>query len=171
MEIVECRAEDLDVLERWRPTGLTKGHAARFGRQAQGTSSFLIAWLDKAPAGTAPAGSCEVRWNGCKAPEIQEQLGRCPEINGLQVWPEHLQSHGVGTSLVAAAEDLARRRGETQIGLGVDDDNVRAAALYLRLGYLETGCRYIDRWHYLDDAGHRHDEADSCRFLIKRLSE
>jgi RimJ/RimL family protein N-acetyltransferase len=41
---------------------------------------------------------------------------------------------------VHAAETLARRRGYQQIGLGVDDHNHRAAALYLRLGYRETGC-------------------------------
>ncbi len=68
-----------------------------------------------------------------------------------------------------AAEALAARRGDRHIGLGVADQNARAAALYLRLGYQETGCTYLDRYHPLDDDGTRHDVADPCRFLIKPL--
>ncbi|MDW6064051.1 hypothetical protein SAZ11_46495 [Streptomyces sp. FXJ1.4098] len=68
-----------------------------------------------------------------------------------------------------AAENQARRRGHHRIGLGVDDQNHRAGSLYLRLGYRETGCRYLDRYHYLDDDGLRHEVADPCRFLIKQL--
>src|ERR1022692_3556307 len=94
----------------------------------------------------------------------------CPEINGLAVWPTGLRSHGIGTAIIGAAEALARERGRSQIGLGVDDDNPRAAALYLRLGYQETGRRYLDRYYYLDDNGHRHDVADPARFLVKNLT-
>jgi ribosomal protein S18 acetylase RimI-like enzyme len=90
-------------------------------------------------------------------------------LNGLQVWPAERQSHGIGTAIIRAAEARARERGYRQIGLGVADDNPRAAALYLRLGYLETGCRYLDRYHYLDDRGRRHDVADPARFLVNQL--
>lgn len=89
VEIRQCRTNDIALLEQWIPTGLTQTHAARFSRQEQGTSTFLIAWLD----GT-PVGSCEIRW---------------------------------------------------------------------------SRCRYLDRWHYLDETGTRHDVADPCRFLIKAL--
>lgn len=164
VEIRQCRTNDIALLEQWTPTGLTQTHAARFSRQEQGTSTFLIAWLE----GT-PVGSCEIRWGGCRAPEVQELVGDCPEINGLQVWPEHRQSRGIGTALIAAAEDHAQQRGRSRIGMGVGDSNTRAAALYLRLGYVDSGCRYLDRWHYLDETGTRHDVADPCRFLIKAL--
>ncbi|MEX5637788.1 hypothetical protein [Parafrankia sp. FMc2] len=33
----------------------------------------------------------------------------------------------------------------------------------------QTGCRYLDRYYYLDDEGHRHDVADPARFLVKQL--
>ena len=46
---------------------------------------------------------------------------------------------------------VCTQRGYHHIGLGVDDQNLRAAALYLRLGYQETGCRYLDRYHYIGD--------------------
>jgi RimJ/RimL family protein N-acetyltransferase len=163
MEIRDCTAEDVDRLEVWRPTGQTRGHAARFARHVAGTSSLLVAW-----SADGPLGSCEVLWNGPKEPAIHAAFD-CPEINGLQVWPPRHQGQGIGTALIAEVEDRARRLGIPLIGLGVADDNPRAAALYLRLGYAFTGCRYMDRWHYLDDAGIRHDEADPCMWLVKPL--
>jgi GNAT superfamily N-acetyltransferase len=126
--------------------------------------TYLIAWVDGIPAGTG-----EILWQGCAAPEVTQRFPRCPELNGLQVWPAERQSHGIGTAIIRAAEARARERGYRQIGLGVADDNPRAAALYLRLGYHETGCRYLDRYHYLDDRGRRHDVADPARFLVKQL--
>ncbi|MEU7824873.1 GNAT family N-acetyltransferase [Catellatospora sp. NPDC049133] len=163
MEIRDCTAEDIDRLEEWQPTGRDRAHGTRFARHAAGTSSFLVAW-----SADSPLGSCEVLWNGPKEPAVQAAFD-CPEINGLQVWPPSRQGRGIGTALVAEAEDRARRRGVVLIGLGVADDNPRAAALYLRLGYAVTDCRYVDRWHYLDDAGVRHDQADPCVWLVKPL--
>lgn len=164
VEIRACEVEDIDALERWQPTGLTQVHAARFARHEQGRSSFLIAWLDG-----RPVGACEVRWDGCRAPEVQERFGDCPEINGLQVWPARRRSRGIGSRLIAVAESSASHRSRRRIGMGVGDDNPRAAALYVRLGYARTGCRYVGRWHYLDDGGVRHDMAEPCEFLVKHL--
>ncbi|HWG02067.1 MAG TPA: hypothetical protein VG164_09525 [Trebonia sp.] len=42
-------------------------------------------------------------------------------------------------------------------------------ALYLRLGFQETGCHYLDRYFAIDDQGLRHDFADPTRFLIRKL--
>ncbi|MFD9963378.1 GNAT family N-acetyltransferase [Amycolatopsis sp. NPDC059020] len=89
-------------------------------------------------------------------------------MNGLDV-AEDRRSRGIGTALLATAETCARNRGYHHIGLGVDDDNPRAAALYLRLGYRETGCRYLDRYSYVDADGSSHDVADPARFLVKDL--
>ena len=55
------------------------------------------------------------------------------------------------------------------VGLGVGDDNPRAADLYLHLGYAETGCRYLDRYEITDGSGARQTMADPCRFLVKNL--
>ncbi|MBV9026840.1 MAG: GNAT family N-acetyltransferase [Streptomycetaceae bacterium] len=82
----------------------------------------------------------------------------------LGAWPSQRRSQGIGTAVIRTAETQARRNGYHRIGLGVDDQNYRAASLYLRLGYHETG------YHYLDD-GLRHEVADPCRFLIKQLTE
>jgi GNAT superfamily N-acetyltransferase len=110
-----------------------------------------------------------LRRQGCAAPEVRQRYPSCPELNGLEVWPAELRSQGIGTAIVRTAEDLARQRGYHQLGLGVDDHNHRAAALYLRLGYQETGCHYLDRYHYIDDNGMRHEVADPARYLVKPL--
>lgn len=164
MEITVCRAEDLDVLQRLMPSSSVDGHhAARFARQQAGDSSYLIPWLDGRPVGHA-----EVRWTGCKAPEVRAAHATCPEINGLFVWPESLRSQGIGTALVRAAERMAHERGIGAMGLGVGEDNPRAAALYARLGYRPT-VAYVDRWAYPDADGVRQEQADPCVFLIKKL--
>lgn len=167
MEIRQCQEEDLHLLETGNPSpGQTRYHDSRFERQQQGASTFLIAWADGVPIGTG-----EILWRGCAAPEVHQRYPDCPELNGLHVWPAQWRSHGIGTAIILAAEALARDRGCHQIGLGVDDDNPRAAALYQRRGYQETGLRYLDRYYYLDDHGHRHDIADPARFLVKQIRE
>ncbi|MEU3661755.1 GNAT family N-acetyltransferase [Streptomyces sp. NPDC032940] len=167
MDIRQCREGDLGVLERHMPSpGRTRRHVMRFETQQRGLSTFLVAWHDGTPVGTA-----QILWNGCKAPEVRDRFPDCPELNGLGVWPPQRRSQGIGTALVRAAETRARHKGCPRIGLGVDDENHRAASLYLRLGYQETGCHYLDRYHYLDADGLRHEVADPGRFLIKQLAE
>jgi GNAT superfamily N-acetyltransferase len=166
VRIERCRLEDLERLETVIPTGLSRFHEQRFSRQLQGTSTYLIAWLDELPVGHA-----EIRWNGCDAAEVTERYPGCPEINALEVWPERMRSRGIGTALIAAAEREAVSRDVEQIGLGVGDNNPRAAGLYLRLGFRETGCRYLDRYEIVEPTGVRRAFSDPCRFLVKDLSD
>ncbi|MFH8239033.1 GNAT family N-acetyltransferase [Streptomyces sp. NPDC018321] len=56
-----------------------------------------------------------------------------------------LQSRGLGTLLVRAAERRIRDRGRLRAELAVEEDNVRARALYERLGYVAYG-REPDAW-------------------------
>ena len=165
VRIEPCRAEDIELLEAGMPSGLSRFHERRFARQQRGVSSYLIAWVDGVPAGHA-----DVRWDGGNAAEVRRRFPRCPEINALDVWPARMRSRGVGTALIAEAERQAVARGLGQIGLGVADGNPRAAALYLRLGFGETRCRYLDRYEVIDADGGRHVITESCRFLVKDLS-
>lgn len=144
--------------------GRTRRHAARFDRQEQGLSTFLTAWADDVPVGSA-----QILWRGCAAPEVQARFPGCPELNGLGIWPPDLRSRGIGTALIRAAEQRVRDAGQDLIGLGVGDDNRRAAALYLRIGYRETNCRYLDRYTVLDAGGVRQEVADPARFLVRDL--
>lgn len=144
--------------------GRTRRHAERFDRQERGLTTFLTAWADGVPVGTA-----QILWEGCAAPEVQACFPGCPELNGLGIWPPELRSRGIGTALIRATEQRVHDAGHALIGLGVDDDNHRAAALYLRIGYRETGCRYLDRYAFLDADGVRQEVADPARFLVKEL--
>lgn len=156
-----CRADDLAALETWQPTGNSRTHAWRFSHQQAGTSTYYLAACQHAP--DRFVGSCEVRWDGCAAPEVP----RSPEINGLQVWPEHLQSRGIGTQMLALIEQEALARDQTTLGLGVDDPP--AKALYLRLGYTCSGVDYVDRYTWTDDSHQVHHVAERAQWMTKRL--
>lgn len=156
-----CTATDLDALEAWAGTGNSRTHEARFSRQEAGTSTYYLAASQLDP--TTFVGSCEIRWDGCAAAEVP----RCPEINGLQVWPEELQSQGIGTRMLTLLENEARNRGHHSTGLGVDDP--RAKKLYLRLGYLDTGHEYLDRYTWIDEHHVEHHVAELGQWMMKTL--
>jgi GNAT superfamily N-acetyltransferase len=162
MLIRPCRADDLEALEQAEPTDRNRFHRVKLERQERGEGTYLIAC-----DGDLPLGHGEVRWTGCAAPEVRSAYPECPEINGLLVY--RLRGRGIGTALITAAEDLARNRGHTMIGLGAGDDDPRPRALYERLGYRPV-LDYLDVWPYLDDAGVNTLIKDPCTFLVKELS-
>jgi GNAT superfamily N-acetyltransferase len=164
MEITLCGPADVALLDRYIGSpGATSFHARRFARQEAGESAYLVAWLDGKPVGHA-----EVRWRGCADARVRAARPGCPEINALAVWPEALRSRGIGSALIRTAEQLARERGRTAVGLGVADDNPRAAGLYARLGYRPL-LDYVDRYSYEDRDGTIRTCADPCTFLVKDL--
>jgi GNAT superfamily N-acetyltransferase len=160
VQISECRPEDLDLLGAAMPSASPRAHYLRFERQLAGQSTVLIAWVDGVPAGHA-----EIRWDGN---DVGDPFPHCPQVNAMEVWPGELRSQGIGTALVAEAERRAVSRGLDQIGLGVADSNRRAAALYLRLGFRETGCRFFDH-HEIRDGNRTRWVSEPCRFLVKTL--
>jgi GNAT superfamily N-acetyltransferase len=162
-QVRACLQSDVPRLEHQIPSpGPNRFHEARFQRHQNGLSTFLIAVVNDTPVGCG-----EILWRGCGAPEVTE---RCPELSGLTVQPAR-QSQGIGTAIIRTAEQFVLRRGHHRLGLGVDDENDRAAALYLRLGYQDIGCHYIDRYPYLDEQGALRTAADPCRFLVKTLAD
>ena len=157
-----CRSEDLGRLEAWAGTGNSRTHEVRFSRQQAGTSTYYLAVRPE--QSESFIGSCEIRWDGCAAPEIP----RCPEINGLQVWPESLRSQGIGTRMLTLLEDEARARGYHVLGLGVDDP--RARALYERCGYEDSGRGYLDRYTWVGEDHRVHEMAEPARWMTKQLA-
>lgn len=156
-----CTAADLPALESWAPTGSSRTHAKRFSHQEAGDSTYYLA-TRRQDLDTV-VGSCEIRWSGCAATEVP----RCPEVNGLQVWPERLQSQGIGTQMLGLLEEEARARGHQHLGLGVDDSGPKR--LYLRLGYVDTGQDYLDRYTWIDDEHEVHHVAEKARWMMKQL--
>ncbi|WP_405901087.1 GNAT family N-acetyltransferase [Streptomyces sp. NBC_00727] len=80
-----------------------------------------------------------------------------------------LQSCGVGTLLVEAAEQRIRRRGLRQAELGVEENNPRARALYERLGYVAFD-RQPDSWDEKAPDGSLYRYETMCTLMRKDLS-
>ncbi|GAA5063191.1 GNAT family N-acetyltransferase [Streptomyces similanensis] len=79
-----------------------------------------------------------------------------------------LQSCGLGTLLVRAAERRIRDRGLRRAELAVEEDNTRARALYERLGYVAHG-REQDAWDEEGPDGSIHRHETMCILMRKSL--
>lgn len=98
-------------------------------------------------------------------PEVWRYARGAALINALQV-NERARSQGVAKALMRAAEEEARRRGRTQLALGVEPDNAPARHLYESLGYQYRTCgdseTYKAGWDETTDAGEtKHVTADA----------
>lgn len=90
----------------------------------------------------APLGAIWIRlWNGANHGwgYVGEQV---PEL-GMAVRPEN-RGQGIGSQLIRAMDDYARRAGYTALSLSVDPRNEVALQLYQRYGY---------QWVYQDAGG------------------
>jgi GNAT superfamily N-acetyltransferase len=164
VEIAECRAEDVEVLEGVDPTGANRWHAHKYQRQVAGLSTYLVAW-----EGGRPVGHGEIRWDGCASPTVQRAVPDCPELNGLLVYRDEDRGRGIGTALILAAVDRAVARPCPRIGLGVGADNPSAARLYERLGFV-AAVEYVDVWRARDEHGVEHQFEDPGWFLVRELT-
>jgi GNAT superfamily N-acetyltransferase len=136
----------------------------RLARQQQGGGVVLVAWLDGQPVGEVfldrgPAAEAEVR----------RHLPGVPMLDHLEV-PGPFQRRGIGTALIRAAEDHARRLGYERIALGVGLDNPRARRLYERLGYADWGQgTVVGTWVEHPDNGPPVTLSEVLDVLVKRL--
>lgn len=76
------------------------------------------------------------------------------ESGGMVLWLEELyilpeyRSRGLGREYFAFIEEYARREGFARVRLEVEEENVRARALYERLGYLPLEyCQMVKDLH------------------------
>ena len=164
MVIRECAATDIEALERHMPARPSQVHAEHFSQQQAGRWTYMVAWDDN----SVPVGVCVIRWEGWAEQEALDAFPDCPEVTNLQVHPAQ-RGRGTGTALIASAEENVRGRGFRQIGVGVADDNPRAAMLYARLGYADTGLRAESRYLYPDDAGVPREIVEHNILLVKNL--
>ena len=82
---------------------------------------YLVAWEGDDPSGHARLAFTEP-----------------PELQDLSVRPDH-RRRGIGSALLAAVEQEARRRGCDRIRLQVSADNEPAQALFRARGYADVG--------------------------------
>jgi len=79
-----------------------------------------------------------------------------------------LQSLGIGTFLITAAEQRIRDRGLHRAELDVEDNNPRGRALYERLGYVAYD-RKPDSWDQQAPDGTTYRYETMCTLMRKRL--
>jgi ribosomal protein S18 acetylase RimI-like enzyme len=79
-----------------------------------------------------------------------------------------VQSCGIGTILIQAAEQRIRARGLRRAELGVEESNPRARALYERLGYVAYG-REPDAWDEQAPDGSITRYETMCTLMSKEL--
>jgi ribosomal protein S18 acetylase RimI-like enzyme len=79
-----------------------------------------------------------------------------------------LQSCGIGTILIEAAEQRIRARGLDRAELGVEEGNPRARALYERLGYVAYGSA-PDSWEVEGPDGTTTRYETMCTLMRKQL--
>ncbi|MFB7051341.1 GNAT family N-acetyltransferase [Streptomyces microflavus] len=130
-----------------------------------------VAWqLERARAGEVdylaicPATDIPVAKGGIDY-RIKEGVGTLWQ---LAVHPA-LQSCGIGTFLVEAAERRIRNRGLRQAELAVEESNPRARALYERLGYAAYDHR-PDSWDEQAPDGSLRRYETTCTLMRKALS-
>jgi len=135
--------------------------AALLARQEAGEAVLFLASDELGAVGTGV-----LRW-AARDDAVRAAFPGQPELSNLHV-VEPARGQGHGTALVGAIGAHAAAAGHRSLGLGVADGNP-AAALYLRLGFAETGVRYVDRYTWTDPDGVGHDEADPTRYLVRPL--
>jgi ribosomal protein S18 acetylase RimI-like enzyme len=161
-------ADEVKQLQRWLPPEHPEAHVRRLQDQRMGRVTYLVAWADG-----RSVGHLLVRWGGPTNPELLWRLGDRadhPYVEALLVHPAY-RSRSIGTQLLAEAERLVRTNGYASVGLAVAVDNVRAWALYDRLGYRDADLgEFTNHWSYIDEAGHEVADTETCWYLIKPLA-
>jgi ribosomal-protein-serine acetyltransferase len=97
-------------------------------------------------------------------------LHNIPEISDLNVLPDY-RKQGIGTALINECEAMAKKRGYTNIGLGVGmtADYGNAQRLYIQLGYIPDGCGLHYQCHSLKYNDQVVVDDDLVMFLTKAI--
>ena len=81
-EIRECRDADVALLEALMPSGGHDAHAQHFAGQVVGACTYLVAWENGRPVGSAL-----ILWEGSHAPENRQAFPDAVEISQVHVHP------------------------------------------------------------------------------------
>jgi GNAT superfamily N-acetyltransferase len=149
VEIKPIAEKEIAVLEEHLPDEANPAkYRAHFEQQRRGEIVYLIAWQDR-----FPIGRILLRWAGVENGPATSLLDACPYLGDLFV-AENYRSSGVGSQLLATAEQFASQQGYQRIGLYVRIEDSRARSLYDHRGYSDAGLgtyhaegQYLDKHH------------------------
>src|SRR6266545_4588571 len=163
MPPVEIRRVSLADLPALVATlGQVRYFTDRLDRQEAGRGMLLVAFMGGRPVGDV------YLW--LEEAEVRRHLPGVPLLGHLEVLPK-LQGRGIGTAIMMEAEGELRRRGHRLVALGVDTDNLRAAELYCRLGYIHWGHGLTETTREVDLSDGRIERLpDKCYVLVKKLT-
>jgi ribosomal protein S18 acetylase RimI-like enzyme len=150
----DLQQDDLALLGWSGPPLHIETIAAALARVASGDVEYLVV---RAPDG-APIAKGGIEHSDPRGRAKLWQLATHPDLQGL----------GIGAYLVAALEARVRARGITSAWLGVETDNVRARALYERLGY-DAFAETPERWETEDASGRRFWKETRLTLMRRRL--
>ncbi|MCW5254738.1 MULTISPECIES: GNAT family N-acetyltransferase [unclassified Streptomyces] len=134
-------------------------HLAGVARQLERVRAGEVDYLAVCPATDIPVAKGGVDYRVRKGAGTLWQLAVHPA----------LQSCGIGTFLVEAAELRIRARGLRRAELGVEEGNLRARALYERLGYVAYD-RRPDSWDERAPDGSLRRHETMCTLMRKELA-
>jgi GNAT superfamily N-acetyltransferase len=158
-----ARPEDLDALVS--ALGQAEYFAHRLSRQPR-LGVLLVATLDDGEV----AGCAFLRLQPAEEWELRDRLRNIAVLTHVEV-VKGQRRNGVGTRIVQAAEEQARRHGRRRIALGVKDDNPGARTLYEGLGFADWGRGSINALvETFEGDGHRKISTETCDILVKELT-
>jgi GNAT superfamily N-acetyltransferase len=138
--------------------------ADRLARQHQGRGVLLVAWL-----AARPVGDVYLLREPADVPKVRQYLPGVPQLDHLEVVGP-LQRRGIGTALIQAGEDTARRLEDERLALGVGLANIDARRLYERLGYVDWGHGpAVGTWRAVGDDGTAVAVSQLIDILVKHL--
>jgi ribosomal protein S18 acetylase RimI-like enzyme len=144
-------------------------HFRRLFRQAyedMRAGSRLLLVLERLPA-AAIIGQVFIQWSSSDF-RLADGTGR-GYLYALRVQPDY-RGRGLGTRLLRAAEDSLRAHRMRYASIGVEKTNLRARALYERLGYRLIG-EDPGRWSYIDHRGEQQEVSEPAWLLEKKLDD
>jgi GNAT superfamily N-acetyltransferase len=144
--------------------GQRRWFSDRLARQRAGGGVLLLAWLEG-----RPVGDVYLDLEPAPDPAIRRHLPGVPTLIHLEVLGP-FQRRGIGTALIHAGEDTARRLGHRRLAMGVGLDNAGARRLYERLGYTDWGHGTVEAsWEEHDHTGHPVTVTETIHMLVTDL--
>lgn len=146
------------------PDRAVSAHETRLKLQDEGCAAYIFAWHQEAPVGHGL-----LIWNGPIGNPKQHLPTQCPYIEDLWVSPDY-RSHGIGSAMIKAMEELAAERGHELIGLSVGIDNILGMRFYRRLGFVRLPVPTYTLSGMLQNAdGEITFWQEECRYMRKSI--